>query len=54
MNNEPVATIPFCVFEAAETRSNRRTGKLMVAVLVLIGVLLATNTAWLCAFLWRL
>ena len=54
MNNEPVATVPFYVFEASEERSDRRISKLMISIVILTGAFLASNMAWLCAFLWRL
>lgn len=54
MNDKVTAQVPFYAFEASEARSERNTYRLGISLLIVTGALLASNMAWLCAFLWRL
>ena len=42
-----MATIPFAVFEAEQTKNERLNKRLFIIILVLIAALIATNLGWL-------
>lgn len=44
---DPNASIPFAAFEANEQRHERKERNFFVVILVLIGLLVLTNLAWL-------
>lgn len=44
---DPNASIPFAAFEANEQRHERKERNFFIVILVLIGLLVITNLAWL-------
>ena len=44
-------TVPYIVYEAEQDRSERRTNKLIIALIVAIALIFASNAIWLWAWM---
>lgn len=48
--NDHMITIPYAVFESAETRSHKTVKRLIIALIIAIVMVFASNAIWLYAW----
>ena len=51
MENKPTAAVPYIVFESAQARAERNAKRLIVALIIAVALVFASNAAWLWAWM---